>query len=60
MLLSFFPLLINSFLFLEKKKLMKCQNGKTFSSAEGKKKKLVLLKDTCSLFPNASSICTLC
>ena len=59
MLLSFFPLLINSFLFLEAK-LMKCQNGKTFSSAEGNKKKLVLPKDTCSLFPNASSICTLC
>lgn len=58
LLLSFFPLLIKSFLFLEAK-LMKCQNGKTFSSAEGKKK-LVLPKDTCSVYPNASSICTLC
>lgn len=57
LLLSFFPLSVDSFLFLEAK-LMKCQSGRTFSSAEGKK--LILLKHIRSLFPNASSICTLC
>ena len=48
LLLSFFPLLMNSFLFLETK-LMKCQNGKIFSFA--KEKNSLLLKHTCSLFP---------
>lgn len=47
--LSFFPLLINSFLLLETK-FMKCQNGKTFSFAGGKKN-LVLLKHTFSFPP---------
>lgn len=53
--LSFFPLLINSFLLLETK-FMKCQNGKTFSFA-GRKKKFSPTETHILFSPNVSSIC---